>query len=125
MATQEIDPATFLYWLTADKIATLTSLSAQLYLVTQALHTPLHNQAEGKLKAYVYNQSSDQYTIFKEGGPGFTKYTVFTDNRKSRSDRKKDDFSMKPLTRHKSLPPKERRKNNRILSKYQGITLID
>ena len=120
VATQEIDPVTFLYWLTTDKIATLTS--AQLYLVT--LVQVLNNHAGGKLKAYVYNnQSSDQYTIFKEGGPGFTKYTVFTGNRRSRLNDKEYSHP-KPLARHKSLPPKERRKSQGRFLKNHGKSKI-
>ena len=54
-----------------------------------------------------------QYTIYKEGGPGFTRYIVYMDNRETQ----------RAMRRHKSLPPRERRRTG--VSRVQGKMLHD
>ena len=57
-----------------------------------------------------------QYTIYKEGGPGFTRYIVYMDNKANMENNvinnaNNDNMSGRSaMKRHKSLPPRERRK---------------
>ena len=60
-----------------------------------------------------------QYTIYKEGGPGFTRYIVYMDNKASTDnnvinnvniDNMSHEVNRSAMKRHKSLPPRERRK---------------
>ena len=60
-----------------------------------------------------------QYTIYKEGGPGFTRYIVYMDNKASTDnsginnvnmDNTSRELNRTAMKRHRSLPPRERRK---------------
>ena len=72
------------------------------------------NQSQGT------QDTQHQYTIYKEGGPGFTRYIVYMDNKaniennvinKVTNNEDNDNMSRRPaMQRHKSLPPRERRK---------------
>ena len=68
-----------------------------------------------------------QYTIYKEGGPGFTRYIVYTDNK----DNKDNMIVSKMVTRtamkrHKSVPPKarERRKTGMGVGYVEGNVVM-
>ena len=78
------------------------------------------NQSQGT------QDKQHQYTIYKEGGPGFTRYIVYMDNKANMENNvtKKENMDhhminkanndnlsgRSAMKRHKSLPPRERRK---------------
>ena len=71
-----------------------------------------------------------QYTIYKEGGPGFTRYIVYTDNKANRDN--KDSTSVNKMVtrtamkRHKSVPPRarERRKTGVGVGYVEGNVVM-
>ena len=74
-----------------------------------------------------------QYTIYKEGGPGFTRYIVYTDNKANRDNKdNRDNTSVSKMVtgtamkRHKSVPPKarERRKTGVGVGYVEGNVVM-
>ena len=74
-----------------------------------------------------------QYTIYKEGGPGFTRYIVYMDNKASRDNNVISNVNMDNMSRevnriamkrHKSLPPRERRKTGVGFAEGIVVTLL-
>lgn len=74
-----------------------------------------------------------QYTIYKEGGPGFTRYIVYTDNQANREDSVNLDntsvnkeVTRNALRRHKSVPPRarERRKTGVVYVEGNVVMLL-
>ena len=78
-----------------------------------------------------------QYTIYKEGGPGFTRYIVYTDNKANRdsvNQDHKDNTSVNKsrmvtgtaVKRHKSVPPRarERRKTGVGVGYVEGNVVM-
>ena len=79
-----------------------------------------------------------QYTIYKEGGPGFTRYIVYTDNKANRDNSVNQDnrgntsvnkskmVTGTAVKRHKSVPPRarERRKTGVGVGYVEGNVVM-
>ena len=72
-----------------------------------------------------------QFIIYKEGGPGFTRYIVYTDNKENREDNVNLDntsvnkeVTRTALRRHKSVPPRARERRKTGVGYVEGNVVM-